>query len=134
MAMDSAGDFVVAWTGGNNEDGSGYGIFAQRYNASGLAQGSEFRVNTYTTGTQGGFSTGNGPSVAMDSVGDFVITWQSYGEDGSSYGIYGQRFNASGATQGSEFQVNTYTTGSQKEAKVAMDSAGDFCRYLDQCE
>ena len=28
----------------------------------------------------------------MDSSGDFVIAWDSYGQDGSGYGIYAQRY------------------------------------------
>ena len=41
--MDSAGDFVIAYQG---YDSNSHGVFAQRYNASGAAQGSIFRVNT----------------------------------------------------------------------------------------
>ena len=119
VAMDSVGDFVVAWSS-EYQDGSSFGIYAQRYNAAGALQGSEFRVNTYTTGGQ---ST---ESAAMDSAGDFVIAWESYEEDGSSYAIYAQRYNATGASQGSEFRVNTYTTDEQVLPTVAMDSAGNF--------
>ncbi len=119
VAMDSAGDFVVVWQS-QGEDGDGYGIYAQRYNSSGMAQGGEFRVNTYTAGNQ------ESPSVAMDSAGDFVIAWQSQEEDGDGYGIYAQRYNPTGITQGSEFLVNTYTTGTQESPSVAMDSSGDF--------
>ena len=54
------------------------------------------------------------PSVAMDADGDAVIVWQSAGQDGSGYGIYGQRFNAAGAKVGGEFQINTYTTNGQR--------------------
>ncbi len=123
-AMDSTGDFVIIWES-KGQDGSGYGIFAQRYNSSGMAQGSEFRVNTYTTGNQGFYYEG-APAVAMDSAGDFSIAWESYGQDGSNYGIFSQRYNSSGAAQGSEFQVNTYTTGIQNLPAAAMDSAGDL--------
>ena len=31
----------------HGQDGGGYGVYAQRYNAAGVAQGAEFRVNTY---------------------------------------------------------------------------------------
>ncbi|MBI1345433.1 hypothetical protein GC163_04010 [bacterium] len=119
VAMDADGDFVITWSS-NGQDGSGDGIFAQRYNAAGVAQGTEFQVNTFTTGTQ------ISPSVAMDAGGDFVITWRSSGQDGSAYGIFAQRYDAAGVAQGSEFQVNTYTTGSQTFAAVAMDADGDF--------
>ena len=119
VAMDADGDFVVTWTS-NGQDGSGFGIYAQRYNAAGVAQGSEFRVNSFTTDNQQ-FS-----AVAMDADGDFVVTWTSFGQDGSSFGVYAQRYNAAGVAQGSEFQVNTFTTGSQIFSTVAMDADGDF--------
>ncbi len=119
VAMDAAGDFVVAWSS-QGEDGSGYGIFAQRYNSAGATLGGEFRVNTYTTNGQ------KFAAAAMDAQGDFVITWTSYTEDGSSGGIYGQRYNATGVAQGSEFRVNTYTAGMQNLSSVSMDPTGDF--------
>ena len=117
--MDADGDFVIAWQS-SGQDGSGYGIYAQRYNAAGVAQGSEFQVNTYTTNIQ---ST---PSIGMDADGDFVITWQSYTQDGNRYGIYAQRYNAAGVAQGPEFPVNSFTTSDQKIPSIAMDAAGDF--------
>jgi hypothetical protein len=116
-AMDADGDFVVTWDSAN-QDGSGIGIYAQRYNAAGVAQGSEFRVNTTTTDTQ--FV----PAVAMDSAGDFVIVWQTL--VGAATDIYAQCYSASGSPNGSEFLVNTYTTSGQQNPSVAMDDAGDF--------
>src|SRR5688572_1698217 len=49
LATDADGEFVVTWSS-DGQDGSGYGIFAQRYNAAGTASGTEFRVNAFTTG------------------------------------------------------------------------------------
>jgi len=118
IAMDNNGDFVIAWH--SQQDGSSYGIYAQRYNASGVAQGSEFQVNSYTTSYQ------MTPSIAMDNDGDFVITWSSGYQDGSSYGVYAQRYDAAGVAQGAEFQVNTYTTSYQSFPSIAIDSDGDF--------
>jgi hypothetical protein len=131
VAMDSAGDFVVAWSS-YGEDGSKYGVYAQRYASTGSALGSEFRVNTFTSGNQGAFFTTNqaashvGPAVAMDATGDFVVAWQSYAEDGNKYGIYAQRYASTGSAQGSEFRVNSHTSGEQIAPAVAMDAAGDF--------
>ena len=115
VAMDEDGDFVVTWHS-FNQDGSNNGVYAQRYDNLGSAQGPEFQVNTFTTSSQ------ISPVVAMDSDGDFVITWTSDGQ----YGVYAQRYNNTGMTQGSEFQVNTYTTNSQRSPSIAMDSDGDF--------
>jgi hypothetical protein len=119
IAMDSLGDFVISWMS-YGQDGSNWGIYAQRYNAAGVAQGPEFKVNTYTTNQQ------QTPSIAMDNHGNFVITWQSQSQDGSSYGVYAQRYNAAGVAQGSEYQINTYTTDQQKSSSIAMDNHGDF--------
>jgi hypothetical protein len=119
VAMDGAGDFVIAWATATTP-GGGWELNAQRYAASGAALGGEFRVNTTTTGDQ------INPSVAMDTGGDFVVAWQSQGQDGSGWGVYGQRYNAAGVQAGGEFQINTTTAGDQKLARVAMDATGDF--------
>ncbi len=120
VATDAAGDYVVVWEDQSGEDGNSYGVFAQLYNAAGVPTGSEFQVNTYT------YSFQYAPSVAMDAAGDFVIAWASNYEDGYGNGIYAQRYNAAGVPQGSEFQVNTYTTNTQYVPSVAMDAAGAF--------
>ncbi|MEZ0368436.1 MAG: fibronectin type III domain-containing protein [Candidatus Sericytochromatia bacterium] len=119
VAMDTDGDFVITWVSAG-EDGDNYGIFGQRYTSAGVARGSEFPVNTYTTTLE------LAPAVAMEANGDFVITWSSDGQDGDSYGIFGQRYTSAGVGQGSEFQVNTYTTSAQRDPSVAMDADGDF--------
>jgi hypothetical protein len=119
IAMDSAGDFVVTWSS-NAQDGSGWGVYGQRYNSLGVAQGCEFRANTSTTGDQ------QSARVAMDSLGNFVVVWSSYGQDGSGWGVYGQRYSSLGVAQGGEFRINTTTTGDQEYATVAMNGAGNF--------
>lgn len=119
VAMDAAGNFVVAWTS-FDEDGSGHDIYARRYDAAGAALGGEFRVNETTPDAQ------QFPSIAMSPTGAFVVAWQSLDQDGSGYGIYAQRYNAAGAAQGAELQVNTATDGDQQSPSAAMDAAGNF--------
>lgn len=119
VGMDADGDFVVVWMSGTG-DGSGDGIFARRYSSGGAPVTSEFRVNSFTTSEQ------VDPSVAMDSSGDFVVTWSSFAQDGSGYGVFAQSYLASGAADGSEVRVNTFTTNEQIESAVAMDAGGDF--------
>lgn len=120
VAMSDYGNFIVVWEDRGGNDGDGYGIFAQRYNASGGAVGDEFRVNTYTTGNQ------SNPSVAMDNVGNFVVSWESFGQDGSLQGVYAQKYNISGAVLDTEFRVNVTSTGSQRSSAVAADNSGRF--------
>ena len=119
IATNSSGNFVVAWMS-TAQDGSGEGVFGQRYASTGAPLGTGFQVNTYTTGAQ------NLPSVAIDSGGSFVVVWQNATQDGSSYGIFGQRYGSAGAPLGAEFQVNTYTTDAQGYPSVASASGGNF--------
>src|SRR5690606_38811171 len=105
------GGFVTAWAS-YSQDGSGWGIYAQRYAADGTAAGSEFRVNTTTSGAQ------YEPAVAMLEGGGFVVTWRSDNQDGSGTGVYAQRYAADGSALGVEFRVNESTSGSQYQPEV----------------
>jgi hypothetical protein len=113
----SDGGYIVTWQS-YGQDGSGYGIYAQRYDAAGHAIGSETRVNTTTASDQ------NHPTVAALSDGGYVVTWQS--QDGSRWGISAQRYDADGHAVGSETRVNTTTEGSQHSAAVAALSDGGY--------
>ena len=119
VAVDGSGNFFVVWSA-DLLSGSGDGVFGQRYASSGLPLGAQFRVNTYTTGYQGY------PSVAAESSGGFVVIWSSDAQDGSDFGVFGQRYASSGAPLGTEFRVNTYTTGFQGGRAIAVDASGKF--------
>ncbi len=80
--------FVVTWS--SMQDGAGYGVYGQLYDSQGVEVGGEFRVNVETMGSQ------QDPSVTALADGGFFVSWESAGQDGSSYGIYGHRFDASG--------------------------------------
>ena len=118
IAVEPDGDFVIVWMS-QGQDGSYYGAFGQRFAASGAPRGSEFQINTYTTGSQGQ------PDVAVGSAGDFVVVWTS-AQDGSGFDIQGRRYDASGSPVGGEIQVNTYTTGTQVGPHVARAADGRF--------
>ncbi len=111
------GGFLVTWS---SNDGSGSGIYGQLYTSTGATSGSEFGINATTSGDQ------YSPSSAGLTGGGFVTIWESDGQDGSGTGIYGQRFTSSGAATGSEFLVNTTTSGSQGSGKVIALSDGGF--------
>ena len=86
---------------GAGQDGSGQGIFAQRFQANGTRLGGEFQVNTTTVNDQ------THPSVAADGNGDFVVSWQSFGQaDPSSTDVYARVFGPSGQPATSEILVN----------------------------
>jgi phosphoheptose isomerase len=119
VGSDAAGNFVVAWTS-DDQDGPDYGVFAQRFNAAGVPQATEFQVNTYTPGSQ------SLPAVALSTSGDFVITWTSFGQDGSSNGVFARRFDAAGTAQASEFRVNTQVANAQDSPSVTLEPDGGF--------
>jgi hypothetical protein len=90
-----AGGFLVAWTGYGDQDGSGSGIFAQRFDSGGTV-GTEFRINSYTTGFQ------REPKLALvDDSGRFAVVW----EELQSYTVSSRLFDASGSPVGPETTV-----------------------------
>jgi hypothetical protein len=120
VAASASGDFVVVWLS-EDQDGSGYGVFARMFSSAGVPLVSEFQVTTYTAGAQ------DDPAVAAAAAsGDFVLVWQSNGQDGSIWGVFARLFSSTGALLSGEFQVNTYTTYSQRLAAVAAEPDGDF--------
>jgi len=119
VESDGVGNFVVVWES-DGQDGSGSGVFAQRFDNTGIAVGPEFQVNTYTTDDQ------SYPSIASDPAGNFTVVWQSYGQDGSGSGVFGQRFGNFGAKRGGEFPINTSTANDQVRPEVAVAGPGDF--------
>jgi hypothetical protein len=85
VAVDADGDFVVAWTSAW-QDGSVGGVFARRFSSAGVALASEFQINSRTGDNQ------SAPAVATDADGGFVVAWHSFTQDGSNWGVFGQRF------------------------------------------
>ncbi|MBI1234873.1 MAG: beta-propeller fold lactonase family protein, partial [Alphaproteobacteria bacterium] len=125
VAALTGGGFVVVWQDLSTSGGdtSGYAVRGQRYNADGTTAGSEFLVNTTTTGSQ------SDPSIAALSDGGFVVVFDDdsgTGGDTSNTAVRGQRFDASGNTVGSEFLVNTTTSNNQLDPDVAGLVGGGF--------
>lgn len=113
------GSWVATWSS-RRLDRSESGIFARRFQSDGRPRGSELQVNTYTSFDQV-FS-----DVAVAPDGRFVVVWESNTQDGSSWGVFGQRFTREGARAGGEFQINTFTPGAQSYARVELFESGAF--------
>jgi hypothetical protein len=126
VAVDSGGSFVIVWDSFGTlgtDGGLTSSIQAQRYDSNGVALGTQFQVNTYTTGNQ------ESPAVSAGVAGNFVVVWHSYGSAGTDTNltsIQGQRYNSAGVAQGGEFQVNTFTPSHQRDPAVATDGSGNF--------
>jgi len=94
------GGFVIVWTDGYGGDGN---LRAQVFNADGGKEGGEISVNTYTPDSQ------HASKVAVLADGGFLVSWVSSALDGSSSGVYGQRYGTDGAVVGPEFLINDET-------------------------
>jgi hypothetical protein len=120
IAALTGGGFVVTWQS-MFEDGSYWGIYAQRYNALGQRVGGEFRVNSEWRLYQ------FGPSVAGLTDGGFVVTWYSRNSYGRGSGVFGQRFDNAGRRVGGEFLIeNDITPGTHLDTSVASLPNGGF--------
>ena len=108
IAAGAAGNFVVTWSNSFND------MRGQRFGADLTPIGSEFVVHPVPLC----------PAVSADAAGNFVLAWTDLDSDLS--GIMARRFDSTGAPLGGAFQVNTYTTGRQREPAVAMDASGAF--------
>ncbi|WP_432612373.1 hypothetical protein, partial [Azospirillum brasilense] len=82
------GGYVIAWTSAA-QDGSGYGVYAQRYDAAGNKLGGDFLLAQNIAGNQ------VQPVLAARADGGFVAVWA--GQDGSGYGIQIREFTPSEA-------------------------------------
>ena len=97
----------------------------QIFGSDGQRRFSEFQINTTASS---GFAV---PQVIAMSDGGFMTVWRQFSfqgssSDGSSYGIYGQRFDSNGRRLGSEIQLNTSTSGGQSNPSVAQLNNGNL--------
>jgi hypothetical protein len=122
-AINASGDFVVTWVNVGDLYGNGWEVFAQRLNSSGQLIGSVLQVNTHTLGLQ------YEQAVAMDSNGDFTVTWTDASDtlgDITDDFIRGRVFSATNNNfVGDDFTVNTYQySGTESNSTVGMDDEG----------
>lgn len=112
------GNVVIAWSSfsGNN---SIFDIKARIFQ-NGMPASSEFFVNSFKQNSQ------TKPSVDVYNDGSFIIVWESWFQDGSDRGVFGQRFDSEGNKVGDEFQINLFTNFSQAKPKVKYFPDGKF--------
>lgn len=117
IAVDDAENFVIVW-----EDlrRGNFDIYAQRYSADGVPQGTNFLVNDDM-----GDAFQYEPSVAMDAVGNFVLVWLDSRPEGGR--IYAQRYDREGAPRGENFRVTDENVGSsQLFPVIALADSGSL--------
>jgi hypothetical protein len=107
VAMDAAGDYLVAWSIPNK---AGCDVYAQQFSAAGNPLDGPLSVS----------AAADDPSphvaVAMDGVGDFVVVWQA------AAGVLARRYAAAGSAFSDPFQI----TSDGLWPDVATDALGNF--------
>ena len=87
-------------------------IYARLYSSNGVAQGSEFLVNT-------DYNPCANPRVAVASDGSFMVAWQAHDmAQTNSWDIYARSFSSAGVG-GSTFIVNSYVAGPQYSPHIS---------------
>jgi len=127
--MNSAGNFVVAWSS-QGTGGEEY-VYAQRFNPDATPLGAEIRVDDPN------FHPFQNPAkrdvgVAVDHRGNFVVVWTAgalFSSDQFNYQferseIYAQRFDYRGTNQGPNFLVNRINNGAEEHSAVGIDGFG----------
>ncbi|MEL6222761.1 MAG: Calx-beta domain-containing protein, partial [Cyanobacteria bacterium J06627_8] len=120
VGIDNSGNFVIAWEDLNDRSRDIGEINARRFDSAGTPLGDSFLVNTVTERKQ------DTPDIAMNASGEFVITWESFGQDGDGSGVFAQKYNSAGEKIGDEITVNTTTIENQGDPSVAIDADGNF--------
>jgi hypothetical protein len=125
VGLDSGGaTFVVTWSG-EGQDAVGklddWGVWARRFSftTGNALDPRQVLVNTATAKTQ------EAADVAIDPLGNYFIVWRSEQQDGGAWGLYGQRYFASGTRNGGEIHLNKDTYGATMNPRIAMDTAGN---------
>ncbi|WP_418316904.1 putative Ig domain-containing protein [Piscinibacter sakaiensis] len=117
VAIAPNGNYVVVWSS-KDQDGSGWGVYGQRFDLSGAALGGEFRINQTTSGDQ------RWASVVNDLDGNFVVAWTNTVSSGDR-DVMIRRYAADGSALGGELRVNTTTSAYQDNASIAIDANGN---------
>ncbi|MCB9475318.1 MAG: hypothetical protein H6685_00480 [Deltaproteobacteria bacterium] len=86
IAMDSVGNFIIVWQAEGGTGSNALDVFGRLYDNNGHALTDEFLINSYTYNGQ------NLPVVAMAPTGEYVVAWQSEGQDGDDTGVFAKRF------------------------------------------
>ncbi|MFH2008007.1 MAG: hypothetical protein ABI333_15600 [bacterium] len=99
--------------------GDDFEVMARRFSANGDAKANEFQMNTYTESFQQYVRITAGPA-------GFFAVWQSRGQDGSGFGVYGRSFDAVFGEDTQEFMLSETGEGFQEYAAVAAGGDGRF--------
>ena len=119
VAVLLTGEIVYTWAA-VGIDGAGLGVAARMFDSRGNSLRERFVVNSFTSNDQAC------PALTALAGGGFVIAYQSFLQDASSFGVYLQRFDRLGFKKGDEIRVNDETRSYQANPDVVGLPNGGF--------
>ena len=118
VAVAADGSHIILWRS-KGQDGSEFGVYAQRYDQNGNEVGDEFRVNEETDDNQ------DLAYAAYHSNGNVMIVWQSSGQDGNAGEIYARVYDDEfNDVSNGEFRVNAVIKNWQNTARITAVPSG----------
>jgi hypothetical protein len=126
VAMNPAtGEFVVAWEE-RFTDGTGRGVYGQRFGFTTGRQGSEFAVYVPAVIDRPGPDLFFTPQVGRANNGHFLVMWRVPNTDGFSTDILGQRYDSNGVPLGALLALVEGEDIPDGHPQLAMSPKGDF--------
>ena len=116
VAVDAGGRFAVTWM----RDRSIHPILARLFDAEGVPLTEPFEVNTTS------IASVTRPSIAMNSLGYFVVAWDGHPSRASEDDIYARLYDPNGVPRGEPLVVNTIRAGPQQWPRVAIGGRNEF--------
>ncbi len=115
-AMDGQGNVAIVWM----RDRSSHPIMARLFDPDGVPRTDAFVVNVAS------IASVTRPSVAMNALGYFVVTWDGDPNAATDDDIHARLYEPNGVARGDPFVVNTIRAGAQQWPQVAMNDANEF--------
>ena len=116
VAMDSAGEFIVAWTS-DQQDGDGLGVYAKSFDSLGVSKTPDVKLTTATNGSQ------LFPSIDVFRENVFV-TWST--SAAGNFDVAARVFRKNLTPLTSEFLVHDASAGLQYLSDIAATADGGF--------
>lgn len=110
--------YVVAWVDEGPEFGTGYDLYAQVFNADGMASSLRFPISLPFAGNQVHLD------ILPGAPGQFIALYRSINSATDGNDIYAQRFGVDGTPVGSSVRINSVTTGFQTRPSGACNVSG----------
>jgi len=123
ITVKNDGSFIIAWTDKRESNSGAADIYMQMFDS----QGNRVGVNRKVNDDADGWIHQDKPTIASDSIGNFVIAWEDYRINDVYRNVFAQYFNSNGEPVGQNVRVDQgFTAWDRYMPKVAMSNSGNI--------